>query len=230
MSIKSLPKKTDFSNERIYSCFDKRVIENLVKLNSISLICFEKFNELVYGKIQEFNLDHSILIKLEKSVNLTLLKRKFESITLKKFSDKYKQPIDKCLFCRERNGIALEKCHIIEKKFFNKKNLIKSLKFFRNHPLNLVILCKNHHGYLDERRLKNGNDKRKRPALKRNQIQKLINNRKILNKKFLTDLKREIKFFEKILKSLNNFEKQIEKEVNKRFIKCVREIPTTKIL
>ncbi len=99
----------------------------------------------------------------------------------------------------------------------------KQIKIFKNHPLNLVILCKNHHGYLDERRLKNG-ESRKRPALKGEQIKRLVDSRKKLNKRFLGDLRKEIKSFEKIFRQLNNFDKNIIVDVNKRLVGCMREM------
>ncbi len=61
---KSLPKKSDFSNDRISQCFDKNIIVALIKLDNISSECFKKFNEIFYGKVQEFNLNQSICLKI----------------------------------------------------------------------------------------------------------------------------------------------------------------------
>lgn len=215
--------KIIFSNEN----FTKLVSENMInKWNDFELVRknFDKSKKGITRSLKQFNtyfsneinrelskIDSKIIFsKLDYSVKHS--KNKFKTLCDYLKINRFKNEDYKCEFC-EVPRFKLEWCHIIKRGMSNKK--------FDRCVLNYLFMCSNCH---------NDTEKPYRNEIKnrkfyKNQMRKLINKRKKVNKQLLTFLKSDINKYKKGIKLIENIKKEIEnykkekKIFNDNFIK-----------
>lgn len=210
-----LPKKI-FSNEN----FSVLVSEGIVnRWNEFELIRynFAKSKNGIVRSLKQFNTYFSNEINMELSkIDSKIIfskldystkynKNKFKILCDYLKINKYENEDYKCEFC-EVPRFNLNWCHIIKRGMSNKK--------FDRCVLNYLFMCGNCH---DDTEKPYWNEIKNRKFYK-NQMRKLINKRKRVNKQLLKFLKSDVSRYMRLIKLIENIKKEIKnyKEQDKR--------------
>jgi len=191
------PELRDYANPHLRKIFNKQIVKAIVDFRATYKIFDEKLGEIKdldfpYGVLngsEARNVREHILAKVEyqdKEFSSTLFRERVWKLTGKR---------GKCEICGGR--YSLDRAHVVKHSAYSNNRLKPKISYdkYVSTVANILLICKNCHGDLDNDRLS------------KSKMRGLIGNRKRANKRLLKIIYGDIQYMGEKIKDMNDYKK-----------------------